>query len=133
MLSNAWSGTKGNVTLHSGTAEGGSQTTSKSLVGANCRTDRQTVDAGTSYVSETADSQTSFANYPATFSCYNLTLHTALPIYNGIKDGDEPTVAVTAGTDAVHQGSVPVGTADVVVCTFDNTSNQVSIKHVKSW
>src|SRR5437660_463373 len=49
---------------------------------------------------------------------------------NGIKDGDEPTVAVTAGTDAVHQGSVPVGTADVLVYTFASFINQGSIQLV---
>ena len=131
-LVKSWSGTKGNVTLHIGTAEGGSQTTSKSLVGANGATDQKTVDTGTYYVSETADSPTSFANYATTLSCFNDNGGTTGIANNGIKDGDEPTVAVTAGTDAVHQGSVPVGTADVVVCTFANTRNQGSIQVKKT-
>src|SRR5438477_225662 len=110
--------------LHIGTAEGGSQTTSKSLVGANGATDQKTVDTGTYYVSETADSPTSFANYATTLSCFNDNGGTTGIANDGIQDLHSFPTRRSSDLDAVHQGSVPVGTADVVVCTFANTRNQ---------
>src|SRR5437660_2942515 len=87
-LFRSWSGTKGNVTLHIGTAEGGSQTTSKSLVGANGATDQKTVDTGTYYVDRKTTRLTS--SHDATSSvvcCYDNSGTTGIA-NNGIKDGD---------------------------------------------
>src|SRR5438309_1654267 len=95
-LVKSWSGTKGNVTLHIGTAEGGSQTTSKSLVAANGATDQKTVDNGTYYVSDSTDPPpTSATLFPYT-TLFRSNGGTTGIANNGIKDGDEPTVAVTA-------------------------------------
>src|SRR4029079_8225507 len=68
-LKKVWNGVKGNVTLKIGTAAGGTQVDSQSLVGADGTTGTNAVDTGTYFVAESFDSPTNASDYTTTLAC----------------------------------------------------------------
>ena len=97
-LVKTWVGDKGNVTLKIGTASGGSQVASQTLVGADGTTGTKTVDSGTYFVSESFDTPTKASDYTTTLDC---------------TDNGEPVTPSEAG-------GLPVDDGHAVVCTFTN-------------
>jgi hypothetical protein len=111
-LTKLWSGTKGDVTLDVGTSEGGSDTATETLTGADGTTGVTTVDTGTYYVSE---SVTTAGDYDSSLACVN--------------NEANPATAVTPGAN----GDVTVTKGDVIVCTYTNTRQHGSIELAKAW
>jgi uncharacterized repeat protein (TIGR01451 family) len=108
-LKKHWSGTPGNALLKIGTSDGGTQTDTQQVTGADGTTGANVVPAGTYFLSEAFNNGTDAGDYTTALACTD--------------NGGNVTVT----------NSVPVADGHTVVCTFTNTRKQGTIRLKKSW